>query len=99
MRPDVVLILTDREFSETIESLRRQMSHLSEFERGGIAPRVFTIQDTLAEHWLEVSKNAEIFHVKNTLEYPRETAKRLAVLAGVDTDIDLATRGIRGRDV
>jgi hypothetical protein len=95
----LVLVLTERKFDETIESLRRQMSHLSKFDHGDVSPRVFKIQDVLAEHWDGVSGNAEIFHVGDTLGYPRKVAKRLALLAGIEADYDLATRGIRGRDL
>jgi hypothetical protein len=95
----LTLVLTHREFSETITSIRRQLSHMSEFERGEVAPRVFGIQDELKGHWGAASKGAAIFPLENTLDHPREVAGKLAILAGVKADIDLAVIGIRGRDL
>ena len=93
----LAVVLTERKFDETIESLRRQLSHLSKFELGAVRTRMFKIQDVLAEYWQGASGNAEIFHIADTLGYPRKVAERLALLAGVDVDADLAIRGIRGR--
>ncbi len=93
----LVLVLTDRPYADTVRSLRRGMDHLSEYERGGVMPVVFGIQDSISRHWLDASKDAEVFHFSDTIGYPRMAAERLAKLAGVDADLDVAIRGFRGR--
>ena len=93
----LTIVLTERDYKETVGSLRRQSSHLSEFDRGSVFPKMLKIQDVLAEHWTGASEDAEVFHLKDTLEYPRMAAKRLANLAGIEADLDKAIRGFRGR--
>lgn len=94
---DLEIALTEREYGETIKSLRRQSSHLSEFERGGLMPTVFSIQEKLRDCWEAASEGSYLFHVDDTIKYPRMAAERLAKLAGVETDLDMAIRGFRGR--
>ena len=93
---ECVLVVTKRDPREAKASLRRQMGHLSVFERGGVRPRVFKIQDALVEHWDAAADGAEIFEIDETLGHPRKVARRLAALAGIEVDADAAIRGLRG---
>ena len=93
---DCVLVVTKRNPREARDSLRRQMSHLSVFERGGVRPHVFNLQDALEKCWDAASDGAEIFEIEETLGHPRKVARRLADLAGVKVDADAAIRGFRG---
>ncbi len=93
----IEVALTDRDYRDTVRSLRRQSDHLSEFERGGIMPATFKLQETLRDSRDLVVEGAEIFHVDDTIKYPRMAAERLAKMAGVDADLDVAIRGFRGR--
>ena len=93
------IIVTQRDYKDTIESLRRQTSHLSEFQRGGAFPNLVKIQEHLASYWKDGADGSTIFDFKEAHEYPRMAAKRLAGIAGIDPDIDSAIRGIRGGEL
>jgi len=93
------LAVTHREYSQTITSLRRQVEHLSIYERGGVFPNLIKIQNVLAPYWSNAAEGADVYEFKDTRERPRDVARRLADLAGVDIDVDVAIRGIRGGEL
>ena len=49
---ELEVALTERRYEDTVRSMRRQLDHLSEFERGGVLPVVMKIQKAISEHWL-----------------------------------------------
>jgi len=93
---ECVLVVTKRHPQAARDSLRQQMSHLSVFHSGGVRPRAFKIQDALEKHWAAAADGAEIFEIDETLGHPRKVARRLAELAGIKIDADVAIRGLRG---
>ena len=88
--------ITQRDYKDTIGSIRKQVSHLSEFERGGVLPRLVKIQEQLAPYWKSAAEDSTVFDFKETQESPHTVAKRLADLVGIKPDIDVVVRGIRG---
>jgi hypothetical protein len=95
----LTVVVTNRDYDDTIKSIRRQSEHLSEFERGSVLPRVTGIQEKIAPFWAAACEGAEIFDFKDIQERPRNVAERLAKLAGIKADIDVSIRGIRGREL
>ena len=91
----LTVLLTQREYDQTVESIRRQVRHLDDEMVEVSFVRLTGIQERLASHWYEASEDAEIFDFKETRERPRDVATRLAELAGVSIDVYVATRGIR----
>ena len=90
----LTLIVTSRDVDAAAESIHRQLSHIPVRKQGASVRQVFCLQKMLRKAWRRGSEGAEIFDHKDTHEQPREVARRLALLAGVEPYIAAAMRGI-----
>jgi hypothetical protein len=92
----LTVILTSRDPAQTRQSILEQLDHIETGQRESVLDRLYAIQDRLESHWGDARKSAQVFEFKDTQENPRKVAGRLARVAGINADLDVVTRGIRG---
>jgi len=86
------IVMAQRDYPDTIKSLNRQTEHQSVEVR----TEIMQLQERLMASVGTIVADMKI-PLENTWSHPRMVARQLAELAGVDADIDVATRGIGGR--
>jgi len=91
---ELTLIVTRRNYDDTVVSLHRQMDYLE--QGSGIRSQVLDFQSSLEKFCVTASFSAEIFEFKDTKERPHMVAQRLASLVGLEIDLDVTLIGIEG---
>jgi len=90
------VILTERDYSETIKSLERQAAGLSIDKRQPALKSLLKLQERLSVSREDVSQHALAVNHRDIQRDPRGVAAQLAQVAGIEADLDVATRGIAG---
>ena len=75
MKPHV--FITDRDYQETLASIRQQVSHLEGNGKREALERAETIQEVLSSYWREASEGASVFNAKESMENPDSVVARV----------------------
>ena len=86
------VVVTERDYEDTVESIYQQTHHLP-FDEQSVC---LDIQRRLADDIGRVIADRKI-QIEDTWAHPRIVAGWLASVAGVDADMDVASRGIGRR--
>ena len=88
------VILTDRDYSETVKSLERQTVDLPVEKRQPALKASLKLQGILLKAREDVPQHALVVEHRDIQRDSRAVAAQLAQVAGIEADLDVATRGI-----
>ena len=90
------VILTDRDYSETVKSLELQTAGLPIDQRQPALQASLGLQEKLRDALENPPQHALVVRHSELRSEPRIIAARIADMLGIEVDLNVATRGIWG---